>query len=42
MKKNITTQLLYNIKKNYINLFSLYSMKKKSIREKKNKLKKKN
>jgi hypothetical protein len=34
-KKIIITQLLYNIKKIYINLFSLYSMKTKSIRKKK-------
>jgi hypothetical protein len=33
-KKNIITQLLYNIKKSPINLFSLYHMKKNYIREK--------
>jgi transcriptional regulator of heat shock response len=34
-KKNFITQLLYNIKQIHINLFSLYSMKKKLIRENK-------
>jgi hypothetical protein len=38
MKNIIITQLLYNIKKITINLFSLYRMKKK-IRKKKKKLK---
>jgi hypothetical protein len=46
MTKIIITQLLYDIKKNHINLFSLYGMKKifnkrkeKKIKEKKIKLK---
>jgi hypothetical protein len=33
-KEIIITQLLYNIKKNHINLFSLYSMKKINKRKK--------
>jgi len=35
MKKLIITQLLYNIKKSSINLFSLYNMEKKNKRKEK-------
>jgi hypothetical protein len=41
MKKIIITQLLYNIKKNSINLFSLYNMKKNKRKEKRFKEEKK-
>jgi hypothetical protein len=41
MKNIIITQLLYNIKKNSINLFSLYNMKKNKRKEKRFKEEKK-